>query len=347
MNRYSRQSIFHGIGEEGQKKLAAAKVAVAGIGALGTVSANLLCRAGIGFLRLIDRDIVELSNLQRQILFDENDAAQTVPKAVAACRYLSKVNSEITLEPAVVEIDSDNIGQLFKGFDLVLDGTDNWETRFLINEYCRKENIPWIYCAALGSLGMTMNILPEDNAPCLQCLTASNEIPEQSGTCSTDGVLNMTTGFIASVQAAEAVKILSENTPSKNIQSESPNLRKGLFVADLWNNRFKTIPVEKDADCPICVKHYYDYLYRMKSLTVKRMCGTDSVQISPERPLKTDLKTVAETLKQFGTVEQDTFMLQFDDGKHKIILFSDGRAVIEHAAGEMNAKQIYTDYFGE
>ncbi|GHT25500.1 thiamine/molybdopterin biosynthesis protein MoeB [Planctomycetales bacterium] len=337
MNRYSRQSIFHGIGEEGQEKLAAAKIAVAGVGALGTVSANLLCRAGIGFLRLIDRDIVELSNLQRQILFDENDAAQTVPKAVAACRHLEKVNSEITLEPVVAEIDSDNISQLFSGFDLILDGTDNWETRFLINEYCRKENIPWIFCAALGSLGMTMNILPDGNASCLQCLTASSEIPEQNGTCSTDGVLNMTTGFIASMQAAEAVKILLK----------SPNIRNGLFVADLWNNRFKTMPIEKDADCPVCVKHHYDYLYRMKSLTVKRMCGSDSVQISPERPLKTDLKTVAETLKQFGTVEQDAFMLQFDDGKHKIILFSDGRAVIEHAAGEMNAKQIYTDYFGE
>ncbi|MCL2743007.1 MAG: ThiF family adenylyltransferase [Planctomycetaceae bacterium] len=241
MTRYARQIIFPGIGESGQEKLRTAEVAVVGVGALGTVSANLLCRAGVGVLRLIDRDVVELVNLHRQVLYNENDAALGVPKAAAACRYLSKVNSETTLKPVVAELDSGNIGEYLNDVDLVLDGTDNWETRFLLNEYCRERNIPWIYCAALGSVGMTMNILPKDDAPCLQCLTKDNVIP-QNETCVTAGVLNTTTSFIASVQAAEAVKILLG----------SPNVRTGLFTADLWNNRFKTLRIEKDAECPVC-----------------------------------------------------------------------------------------------
>ena len=241
MQRYVRQIAFAGIGETGQQMLNKSRVAVVGVGGLGTVAANCLARAGIGFLRLVDRDHVERINLHRQILYTEEDARRRVPKAVAACSVLVRANSEIHIEPVVAELNADNIESMFCDVDLVLDAVDNWKTRFLINEFCRKKLLPWIYCAALGSQGMTMNFLPGDQ-PCLQCVIPSQTISGNQSTCVTEGVLNMTTGAIAAIQTAEAVKILLG----------SPHVRQGLFVADFWKDRFKTIPVEKDSNCPVC-----------------------------------------------------------------------------------------------
>ena len=336
LNRYSRQTVFPEIGEQGQKKLLHSKVAVVGMGALGTVVANALARAGIGFLRLIDRDYVELSNLQRQTLYDEHDATRNLPKAVAACHHLANVNSEITLEPIVEEIDSGNIERLFEGIDLVLDGLDNWDSRFLLNEACHKLAIPWIYCAAIGAQGMTMNILHTETRPCLRCIVPPDADSNNTPSCATAGVLNMATGTIAAVQAAEAVKILIG----------SPNVRDGLFVANLWDNQFKTIRFEKNDDCPVCVRCRYENRERINGPSVKYLCGRNSIQVTPSKPVRIELKAFAETLKKSGQVEADSFMLQFDNGRHRILLFPDGRAIIENAIDEMNAKSIYTEYIG-
>jgi len=241
MHRYIRQTTFTGIGEAGQQILGNSRVAIVGTGALGTVSANCLARAGVGFLRLIDKDHVERINLHRQILYTETDADNRVPKAVAACAFLARANSDIQLEPVVAEFNADNAEALLKDVDLVLDAVDNWQARFLASEVCRKKSLPWIYCAALGAEGMTMNFLPGDG-PCLRCVVPHQAITHAQPTCVALGVINMATGAIASMQAAEAVKILLG----------SPHVRQGMFIADFWHNRFKTIPFGRDPNCPVC-----------------------------------------------------------------------------------------------
>jgi len=241
MQRYIRQTTFSGIGETGQEILGNSRVALVGAGALGTVSANCLARAGIGFLRLIDKDHVEQINLHRQILYTEEDAEKRVPKAIAACSFLARANSEIQLEPVVAELNADNAESLLDGVDLVLDAVDNWQTRFLASEVCRRKSLPWIYCAALGSKGMTMNFLPGDG-PCLRCVVPHQAVTHVQPTIVSVGVINMVTGAIASMQAAEAIKILLG----------SPHVRLGMFVADFWHNQFKTIPFERDRNCMVC-----------------------------------------------------------------------------------------------
>jgi len=243
MQRYIRQTAFAGIGEAGQQILGKSRVAIVGTGALGTVSANCLARAGVGFLRLIDKDHVEQINLHRQILYTEEDADKRVPKAIAACALLARANSEIQLEPVVAELNAENAESLLGGVDLVLDAVDNWQTRFLASEVCRRKSLPWIYCAALGSKGMTMNFLP-DGGPCLRCVVPHQAVTQVQPTIVSIGVINMVTGAIASTQAAEAVKILLG----------SPHIRQGMFIADFWHNRFKMIPFERDRNCVVCAE---------------------------------------------------------------------------------------------
>ncbi|MDR1964343.1 MAG: ThiF family adenylyltransferase [Planctomycetaceae bacterium] len=340
MNRYVRQIVFPGLGLVGQKKLAEATVAVVGLGALGSVSANALCRAGIGHLRLIDRDYVEKINLQRQILYNEDDAEKRCPKAVAACRHLSRVNSEIVLEPIVSELGSANIEQMFEKVDLVLDGLDNWETRFLMNEACHRLGIPWIYCAALGAEAMSMNLLPDEKSPCLRCFLSPESGSAAGQSCATAGVLNMATGMIAAIQAAEAVKILAG----------ASEIRKGLLVADLWNNQFKIIQPEKDTDCPVCVHRNYEFLNRSGGSRVMRLCGRNSIQVLPPLPVQLPLedmaKQLAKNLNDPQKIEVHPFMLNFDDGRNRIQIFQDGRAIIENAQDETDAQAIYSEYVG-
>jgi adenylyltransferase/sulfurtransferase len=340
MDRYSRQIVFSGLGRSGQQKLLKSTVAVVGLGALGSVAANLLCRAGIGHLRLIDRDYVEKTNLQRQILYNEEDAQKRRPKAVAAFNHLSKINSEIVLEPVVAELGAVNIKQLFEKVDLVLDGLDNWETRFLINEVCHQSGISWIYSAALGAETMSMNLLPDKNCPCLRCFLSPESGSAAGQSCATAGVLNMATGMIAAVQAAEAVKILMG----------ASEIRNGLFVADLWNNRFKTIPIKKDPDCPVCVHGRYEFLNRSGGSRVTRICGNNSIQVSPPKPVQLPLEIMAKQLaknKDNRTkIEIHPFMLNFDNGKNHIQIFQDGRAIIENACDEAEALSIYSEFVG-
>lgn len=335
MNRYSRQMVLSGIGKEGQEKLSHAKVTIIGMGALGTVSSNNLSRAGVGYIRMIDRDYVELTNLQRQILFNEDDAAQSIPKVIAAFNHLSKVNSDITLEPIIADVNSSNIEGFINDADLVLDATDNFEIRQLINEACHKYKIPWIYCGALGSEGMTLNILHDNKGPCLSCfLGESVSSAEQS--CSAFGVLNMLTVTMASIQTAEAVKILLS----------SDCVRRELLSLDLWHNNFDIIKLPKNDDCPVCVHKQYKYLGVASSSYTTSLCGSDSVQIAPPTLGRVDFGIMAERLKKIGEVSVTPYILKFVDKKYEIMLFQDGRAIIKNAIDENNAKSVYTEYIG-
>jgi len=239
--RYSRQIIFEKIGRQGQEKISAARAVIFGIGALGSVIANNLCRAGVGYLRLVDRDRVELSNLPRQVLFDEDDVAAKAPKATAACSHLSKINSKIKLEPVIANVDSSNIEELIKGVDLVLDGSDNMELRFLINEACHKLKVPWIFGGVLGASGNCMTILPGEG-PCFRCFVPELPPPGSFPTCATAGVLGMAPNIIGAMESAEALKIITG----------SPALNRKLFVLDLWNNTAEYLDLSKDPDCPVC-----------------------------------------------------------------------------------------------
>lgn len=335
LKRYSRQTVYKQFGAEGQQKLLSARVAVIGIGALGTVIANNLCRAGVGFLRLIDRDIVELTNLQRQTLFDEDDAAGEFPKAVAACQHLSKVNSEIILEPVVTDVNGVNIESLISDTDLVLDGTDNAETRYLVNEACHKLNIPWIYGGALGASGMTMNILYGDG-PCFCCLRPAAPAPGSSPTCSTFGVMNAITGIIASIESMEALKILIG----------SPQVRKEMLYMNIWESSSDYIEVKKNPACPVCVDARYEFLGRNSGAAAMSLCGRDSVQVTPETQSPVDLKQIADKLRQAGEVRESRFMLIYEDGKAAFNLFPDGRAIIKNVKDEAAAKSVYAEYIG-
>ena len=335
IDRYARQAVFSHIGKEGQKKLLGSKVTIIGMGALGTVSANNLCRSGIGHIRMVDRDYVELTNLQRQILYTEKDALQSLPKAIAAYNHLSEVNSEITLEPVIADVIPSNIESFISGVDLVLDATDNWEIRFWMNEICHKHKIPWIYGAALGAEGMTMNIMPEDDKPCLRCFTGAS-MPMTSHSCSTFGVLNMITNTIASIQTAEAIKIL---TGSDSVRAE-------LLTVDLWENNIAAIEIKKNCDCPVCVHNQYEYFGKISGPYTTSLCGSNSVQVVPSRPVKADFHALAEKLKSTGTVRFNQFTLVFEDDKYGITLFLDGRAIIKNAIDGNNAKSIYTEYIG-
>ena len=335
MERYARQMVYRHIGPHGQERLLNSRVTVIGMGALGTVTANNLCRAGVGFLRMVDRDYVEITNLQRQMLYNEDDARQGLPKAVASYNHLSKVNSEITLEPVIADVNSSNIEEIIRDVDLVLDASDNFEVRFLINEACDKHVVSWIYCGALGSGGTTMNIIPNDNRPCLRCYVGESvSSPEQS--CSALGVLNMITAVMASIQTSEAVKILLG----------SDSVRRSLLSVDLWRNSFGSLDVIKDDDCPVCVHKRYEYLGKAAGSYTTVLCGGDSVQVVPAQVKRIDLNAVSERLSKIGSVKVSEHFLRFSDGKHDIMLFKDGRAIIKNAIDGSSAKSVYTEYIG-
>jgi len=335
MERYARQIVFSHIGEDGQKKLLQSRVTIIGMGALGTVSANNLCRSGVGFIRMVDRDYVELTNLQRQVLYNEEDARQSLPKVIAAFNHLSGVNSEISLEPVIADVNPSNIESFVHDADLVLDATDNFEVRLLINEACHKLQIPWIYCGALGSAGMTLNILPHNDGPCLRCFLGES-VSGSGQSCSTTGVLNMLTVTMASLQSAEAIKILMS----------SDSIRRELLMIDVWRNSFEKVKLGKDSDCPVCVHQRYENLNKTTGSYTTELCGSDSVQIVPPHPLTVDFNKLADKLNKIGTVRLSPYTLRFSDEKYEIMLFQDGRAIIKNAIDGNNAKSIYTEYIG-
>lgn len=336
MERYKRQITFHGMGEAAQKKLLDSRVTIIGMGALGSVIANNLCRSGVGFMRIIDRDVVERTNLQRQILFDENDADEELPKVEASFNHLHKINSEIEIEPVAIDINPSNIERYIEDVDLVIDGTDNFETRFLINEACHKHNKNWIYGGVVASGGATMDILFGDG-PCLRCLMPDMPEPGSYETCTTVGVINSITGIIGSYEANEALKILT---------GADDEVSKKYLAIDIWDNSIDQISVSKDPDCPVCGKGEYELLNKPASSYSTSLCGHDSWQIVPDGQFKLNLEDIGARLDKLGEVNVSKFVLSFGDGKVRFKLFPDGRAIIDNVPDVTAAKNIYSEYIG-
>jgi adenylyltransferase/sulfurtransferase len=337
--KYSRQILFAGIGDEGQQRLLASSAVLVGCGALGTVVANLLVRAGVGRLRIIDRDFVEPSNLQRQTLFEEADARQALPKAVAAERRLRAVNSDARVEGMVADLTPDNCAELLGGFQLILDGTDNFQTRLLLNDAAILLNVPWIYAAAVGSYGVTMTIRPTETA-CLACLLEGDEKSGAIGaeaTCDTAGVLNAAVGVIASVEAAEATKILA---------GRSEVLHGRLVSTDVWSGRFQSIRVARQPNCRACVRREFIYLAGEAQPHIT-MCGRDSVQIH-ERGRSLDLEDLGRRIVQASAdnVQHNEFLLRFRVSTYEMTVFADGRAIVKGTKDPAVARSLYARYVG-
>ena len=333
-DRYSRQVLFSGIGAEGQQKLAAASVAIVGCGATGACVSSLLARAGVGHLLIIDRDYVEASNLQRQVLFDESDAVESLPKAVAAARKISAFNSEIQVEAQVADLTPENIQSLLGEADLILDATDNFETRYLINDFAVKHQKPWIYAAAVASYVVTMNVIPGETA-CLTCMFPS---PPQGAleTCDTAGILNSAVNLVGSIQATEAIKFLV---------GARDQLRRTLFSFDVWSNKSTEIAAGRPrAGCQTCGKLEFPHLAGEQRPQIT-LCGRNSVQIH-ERNRPVDFNEIALRLVPHGPVKHNDFVLKFWRDPYEITLFPDGRAIIKGTTDAAVARSLYARYVG-
>jgi len=355
--RYSRQILFAEIGEEGQERLRASSAAIVGCGALGTALANLLVRGGVGRLRIVDRDFVEESNLQRQTLFEESDALDALPKAVAAERRLSNINSDVKVEGVVADLDARNAEELLSGFPLLLDGSDNFETRLLVNDFAVKRSVPWVYAAVVASYGVSMLIRPGETA-CLACLSESEEprssneahageatgqpglsttaAPGTEATCDTVGVLGPAAGVVASFEAALALKFL--------LGKRQP-LDDRLHSFDIWTGRTQAVRVARRADCRACARHDFRYLTGEAQPHVT-MCGRDSVQIH-ERRRRLNLAELGRNLAAGGgEVRHNEFLLRFRVPPYEVTVFADGRAIIKGTRDPAVARSLYARYLG-
>jgi molybdopterin/thiamine biosynthesis adenylyltransferase len=332
--RYSRQVLFRGIGVEGQRKLAASHIAIVGCGATGSALASLLAHAGVGTIRIIDRDYVEPSNLQRQSLFDEADATESLPKAIAAARKIAAFNSEIVIEPRVADLTPTNIAVLLEAVQLILDGTDNFETRYLINDFAVKNSLPWIYTAAVGSYGVTLNVLPGKTA-CLTCIF-SDPPRGTFETCETAGILNSAVNLAASIAATEALKLLV---------GADNRLRRTLLSFDVWRNERAEVAADQPrAGCRTCGEHEFPHLAGEGRPHIT-LCGRNSVQIH-ERHRPIDLAQMSERLKSHGSVRHNDFVLKFWHEPYEMTLFPDGRAIIKGTTDQALARSLYARYVG-
>ena len=330
---------FAPLGEEGQRRLLAGRALICGCGALGTVLAETLTRAGVGFLRIVDRDFVELNNLQRQVLFDEQDALSVIPKAVAATEKLRRINSEIEIEPLVADVDQTNIISLCRDVGVILDGTDNFETRFLINDAAIKLNIPWVYGGCLGAEGQTLTILPGET-PCLRCLMQDAPPPGTMPTCDTAGVLAPAVNIVASLQALEAIKILSGHREAIN---------RGWTIVDLWENRLRQIQVaslRESGDCPACKRGELAWLEGDRAARSAVLCGRNAVQLSFPDRRRLSLDDLAPRLEGAGTVMRNPFLLRLTVEPYVLTVFADGRAIIGGTDDISVARNLYAKYIG-
>ena len=334
--KYSRQILFAGIGPEGQERLLASRAAIVGCGAIGAAAANLLARAGVGHIRIIDRDFVEPSNLQRQTLFDESDAQHALPKAVAAERKLHSINSGVVVQGVVADLAPRNAQELLSGVDLLLDGTDNFETRFLLNDFAVEAGLPWIYAAAVASYGLTMTIRP-GVTPCLACLLETgNHGQGMEETCDTVGVLGPIVNFIASLQVAEALKLLLGRHDA---------LHGRLLSCDVWTGHMQSIGVIRNPGCRACARHDFIYLHGEAQPHIT-MCGRDSVQIH-ERSRVMDLRALGERLTPIvADVRQNDFLLRFRVAPYEMTVFADGRAILKGTKDPAVARSLYARYIG-
>lgn len=332
--RYSRQILFPGIGTEGQRRLQESGVAIVGCGATGSALASLLARAGVGCVRIIDRDYVEPSNLQRQVLFDEADAADSVPKAIAACHKIAQFNSYIVAEPHVSDLTPENAAQLLTGVQLILDGTDNFETRYLINDYAVRNSLPWIYVAAVGSYAITMNVVPGETA-CLTCLFPGAPVGMVE-TCDTAGILNSAVNLAASIAATEALKLLT---------GARQQVRKTLLSHDLWlNQRSEVAAGNPRPDCRTCGLRDFAHLTGGGRPHIT-LCGRNSVQIHEHHRL-VNLGDLSKRLQPHGSVRHTDFILKFWKEPYEMTLFPDGRAIIKGTTDTAIARSLYARYVG-
>lgn len=339
-DRYSRQIRFAPIGALGQQKIRDSTVLIIGCGALGSASCNLLTRAGVGRLRIVDRDFVELSNLQRQVLFDQDDVAANLPKSVAAKQKLNRINSTVDIQPIVADVDHLNIQNYIEDVDVMIDGTDNFETRFLINDIAIKRSIPWIYGGALGAEGQTMTIVPSQTA-CLNCLMLEGPpLPGTTPTCDSSGILATIINLIASIQVTEALKILTGQLDS---------ISRSLTFFSLWDNRIRQLDVSHlrdKVDCPTCHQHQFDWLNGSRGGQSAVLCGRNAVQLNYSTDAKISLTDLANRLAPLGQVQQNPFLLKFHWQDYVITVFQDGRAIVNGTEEISVAKKLYAQFVG-
>jgi len=336
-DRYSRQVLFGGLGAEGQQALMKARVAVVGCGGLGSLQAMLLVRAGVGAVRLIDRDFVEESNLQRQLLYTEDDARTMQPKAIAAARALRLVNSKVEIEGLVDDLNHGSAARLLGGVDLILDATDNFDARYLLNDYAVKTGTPWVYGACVSSYGVTFTILPGETA-CLRCLFADAPPPGFTPTCDTTGVLGPIVGIVASLQAAEALKLAAGRRAA---------LSHKITMFDVWENSYDEVPLpDADPQCPCCGQRRFDYLDGREGSQAWLLCGRDAVQVRGPAGTTLDLDALAARLTPLGVIKRNRFLLRADIDSWHLTVFADGRAIIGGTADPAVAKSVYARYIG-
>jgi adenylyltransferase/sulfurtransferase len=344
LSRYERQSRFAPLGDEGQQRLAAGQAVICGCGALGTVAAETLVRAGVGTVRILDRDFVELNNLQRQTLFDEDDVARRLPKAIAAAKKLRRVNSQVRIEPMVVDIAPGNVLELLGGHTtearVIIDGTDNFETRLLLNDAALELGAPWIYAGCLGAEGQTMTIVPGQTG-CLRCLLPEPPAPGTMPSCETAGVLGPIVNVIASIAACEAIKILSGR-----LSDVSP----WLTVVDLWTNRIRQLDaraLRHSTDCPACERRDFAWLRGERTGHSAVLCGRNAVQISPgaDAP-RIDLNALAERFASFGPVETNPYLVRLSVDDLQLTVFGDGRVIVGGTSDPAVARSAYARYVG-
>jgi adenylyltransferase/sulfurtransferase len=342
-DRYSRQVRVPGIGKAGQERISNSRVTLCGCGALGTVLANHLVRAGVGFLRIVDRDFVEISNLQRQVLFDESDVSGNLPKAVAAANKLRAVNSAVTIEPVVADIDRTNIIDLCKDSDVILDGTDNFEVRYTINDAAVKLNKPWVFGGAVGTEGQTMTIVPGET-PCLRCVFEASPGPGEVGTCETAGVLGPAVAVVASYQAAEALKLLA---------GKKDVINRELLTFDLWLNTSRRIKIARlleARNCPCCKERKFEWLEGEHGTQTTSLCGRNAVQVSHRASGRLSFDDLARQLDVSGQVSFNKFLLKFQlreaGADYEFTVFPDGRAIIKGTDDTEKARTLYAKYIG-
>lgn len=335
--RYSRQVLFAGIGREGQERLLASRVLLVGCGALGASHAEMLARAGVGTLRVVDRDFVEYTNLQRQTLFSEDDASSRIPKAIAAKNRIGRINSEIDVEPVVTDVNNSNIESLIDGCDLVLDGTDNFQIRYLVNDACVKHGKPWIYGAAVSGYGTTMTVLP-GKTPCLRCIFEEMPDAGSSPTCDTAGVIMPIISSISSVQVTEALKLLT---------GKSNSLHGSLMQIDIWESEWRKIKLaEPDPDCMACGKHEFEFLDAEAQEFAAVLCGRNAVQVAAPRPVKLDLEDLARRLSSSAELKHNEYLLRFPVDEYEMTVFTDGRAIVKGTDDISVARSLYAKYIG-
>jgi adenylyltransferase/sulfurtransferase len=338
MTRYARQIIFPPIGEGGQRRLLDSRVTIIGVGATGSILADRIARAGVGHLRLIDRDFVELNNLQRQLVYDEDDVAAVLPKAVAMARHLRRVNSAITIEEIVADVSATNIAGFIADTDVVLDGTDNFTTRYLINDACVKLSKPWVYTGVIASYGMTMTIRPGETA-CLRCIMGELPAPGTVPTCDTAGIIGPIVSLMGSIAVAEALKLLVG----------TGTLNSGMIHIDLWDDSFDKFDLGGPRpDCPTCGQHEYIFLNAEAGARTTALCGRDAVQVSVLGAPMLSLPALAERLRaaQVGAIQANAYLLRAQIDGYEFTVFPDGRAIIKGTNDEAVAATLYARYVG-